>query len=261
MIRWRNQNVFRSCLLSFLFLFVACVDNTDKTKTVAVNAKKNSQSEEKKSEAPLSIPGPNARELCQRPASISSSPETIEDVVRLLNAMPKPVSVPCFLDTLDAPFYINATSNQFSGQPAGESHSPRIFLFVGQALVISVVPTGIGAEMIEFSYRINAEESVKGELAFPVEETLALDAPYAHVIGRVAGETACMVCHYPERQAPEEFPSNAFASRWIGAIADYDVKVETLRKLSKTCESKEGAHCPVIQALFFRGPVYAKDFD
>ena len=105
------------------------------------------------------IEGPNARVLCVRPKTVITDPRTIEDVIRLLNEMPKPVSVACLIDVLERPLHVNATSNPFSGQPATSSKSPRIFLFLGKSLLVSVVPTGAGAEVVEFGFNTDENRS------------------------------------------------------------------------------------------------------
>lgn len=265
MIPFIKEIALKSRIMIMSLTLLACVENKrSPTPTVMRKVPQSVDSLPKPStEVPniSVIPGPNSRKICMRPTSIKQNPETFEDVVRLINALPKPVSVPCFLDTLEPPFYVNATSSVFSGQPAGDAHSPRIFLFVGRALVISVVPSGVGSTMIEFSLRLNADDSIKGELAFPVVENLSLEAPYTHILTNRKDATVCQACHFPERTAPEGFPETAFVSRWISAMEDYDVTVRAMEKINEECKINVGDHCPIIQSLFFRGKVYGRSFD
>ncbi|RZA24343.1 MAG: hypothetical protein EOP10_10195 [Proteobacteria bacterium] len=205
--------------------------------------------------------GPNAREICTRPDSIPKSPETIADILVLINAMPKPLSVPCLIDTLDNPFYVNATDNQFSGQPAYGYENPRIFLFLGSKLIVSVVPSGPGGKVVEFGYKTSETQTIKGELEFPVTEDLGMDAPYTYILNREKDGTVCGTCHFPESRAPDGFPDTAYTSLLVKPLNGYDVQLETLQNLNKECESSAGDHCPVIQSLFVRGNVQLKSFD
>ncbi|RZA17484.1 MAG: hypothetical protein EOP10_22705 [Proteobacteria bacterium] len=228
----------------------ATVDSKPETKTPPVIVKEK-----------IMTKGPGARELCTRPASIPKNPETIEAIVELINAMPKPLSVPCLIDTLDSPFYLDATDNQFSGQPAYGYENPRIFLFLGSKLIVSIVPSGPGGKVVEFGYKTSETQTIKGELEFPVTESLALDAPYTYILNRERDGTVCGTCHFPEARAPDGFPETAYTSLLVKPLNGYDVQLETLQNLNKACETTAGEHCPVIQSLFVRGNVQWKAFD
>lgn len=207
-----------------------------------------------------SIPGPNARELCKRPASASGDPKTIENVIALLNALPKPVSVACLIDVLARPLLLNATANTFSAQPAVSAALPRIFILRGDALAISVVPSGPGGEVVEFSYRTDATHSVKGELKFPVTETLAPDAAYTSILADTKSGTVCGACHSGERKAEGEFAESAFVSRLIKPAGEFDVSLQDLQRSADVCDQEKRSECAVLQALFFQGQVSSKAF-
>lgn len=255
-----------SILLSLTFTLSGCVNENQKTEATHADAKpvvvqKPATAPVKEIPAEPTILGPNARAVCKRPASIQKNPETIEDVITLLNALPKPVTAACMIDTLDGPLQVNATSNVFSGQPANGIKNPRIFLFLGPSLIMSVVPDGMGSKVVEFGFRLGHDESVKGELEFPVTETLAADAAYTHILSRNSNGTICGSCHFSEGAAPDPFPPTAFVSRLVPAMDDYDVPVDVLQDLNAGCKTKVGDHCPLIQALFLRGKVQAKSFE
>src|SRR5262245_57431332 len=61
--------------------------------------------------------------------------DTAAQFVERLNALPRPVSVACFVASLPRPLFLIATTSQMSAQPAGGRDSPRIFLR-GNTLVI-----------------------------------------------------------------------------------------------------------------------------
>jgi hypothetical protein len=260
MIRVRSLTLF-GMILSLSLGGLGC--EAEKAKTLPSRSQPVSEdkgarvgdSVEAKDARPEIIPGPNMRTVCTRPKSVSRNPQTFQDVVQILNALPKPISVPCFLDTLESPYSASATSNRFSGQPAANDQSPRIFLYLNESLTLSVVPSGESSAMIEMSYRTNTEESIKGEIAFPVTSQLAEDAPYTHILDRSGEQTLCYTCHFPEKAAPKGFPATAFVSRWIGPSTDTDVSLKVLQKLNTLCETQKGDHCAIIQAIFRKGPI------
>src|SRR4051812_3519066 len=75
---------------------------------------------------------------------------TIAAAVNRLNALPQPVTAPCFIASLPRPLDVVGTNSVFSAQPASSNQSPRMFVFL-PALVASVVPEGDGAGVIELS--------------------------------------------------------------------------------------------------------------
>lgn len=206
------------------------------------------------------ISGPNARELCQRPKAVTSDPKSIEDVIELLNKMPKPVTVACFLDVLERPLYVSATANPISGQPATSAQSPRIFLMVGTTLIISVVPSGTGGGIIEFGYKTDSAHSIKGELKFPVLETLADDAAYTSILDPMSEGTFCRICHFPEVPSATGFSPHAYTSKIVPPIDAYDVPLKTLKAVNELCKTEKKDECEVIQSIFAQDEVIAKGF-
>ena len=59
-----------------------------------------------------------------------------------INELEKPVQLPCALAAIPGDFSITATNFQVSAQPSYSNRSPRIFLSIGDKLIISVVPEG-----------------------------------------------------------------------------------------------------------------------
>ncbi|RYZ64173.1 MAG: hypothetical protein EOP09_16365 [Proteobacteria bacterium] len=203
--------------------------------------------------------GPNSRVICKAPDGINTEPRSMPDMIKLINALPKPVTVACVVDALKGPFRVNATSSAFSAQPAYSEDAPRIFLFY-EPLYISIVPTGMGGDMIEFSIQTGPEESVKGELAFPVKDTITEDAAYEHIKFETANATVCGSCHSGERPAGDGFPANAFISSFLRTMDVYDVSAKQIEKSAKRCQTEVLPECKVLEALTSKGALIQTNF-
>jgi len=197
---------------------------------------------------------------------VSGSPRTIEEAVALLNALPKPTSVDCFLESLDRPLQATATSNFISAQPAFSPASPRIFLRLEQ-LVISVVPEGEGSKLIEFSYLLDGDaRSVKAELALPLTEPVSPSAPYDHALptdpaGLARGGTVCGGCHYGEERFPDITFARAYSSVTFRPNPAYQVPIETLVQAQASCDAAaQPERCAMLTALFGHGAVTQTTF-
>jgi hypothetical protein len=101
--------------------------------------------------------------------------------VALVNALPKPLTLPCYLEALALPLRLHASLSVFSAQPAGGPGSPRIFIYF-EPLLMTVEPTGIGAHLLEFREQRDEHRSLKGELAFPLHEPVAPGEVYEHTL-------------------------------------------------------------------------------
>src|SRR5688572_8672144 len=121
-----------------------------------------------------------AAPTCAGPAS-ARSPHSIPDAVEWINAQPKPLSLPCFLEALDRPLALYATESIFGAQPAVGKRSPRMFLFA-EPLIMTITPEGRGSHLLEFGERRSETTSLKGEIVFPVEAELEPSAPYERVL-------------------------------------------------------------------------------
>jgi len=202
--------------------------------------------------------------VCRPPADMNGSPDTIEDAVTLLNALPKPTSISCFLESLDRPLYASATSNTISAQPAFSAASPRIFLRLGQ-LVLSVVPEGDASHLIEFSYLLEGDaRSIKGELSLPLTQAVPAATPYEHVLSTDAsgrGGTVCGLCHGQEERAQSVDFTAAFSSVAFRPNPRTLVPLEALAQAQKACDvAAQPERCAMLTALFGHGPVVQADF-
>lgn len=241
--------------------------------TSCFNANKNSETGEKVSspktavektesendESATRIPGANPRTVCTRPTSLSNDIQTIEDVIRLINALPKPVTVPCLVDVLPRPLFVNATSNPLSGQPAVSASIPRIFLFLGSSLTANIVAGGSGSSIIEFGQRVDLNHSLKGEIHFPVSENLPINAAYTTILSQGKNGTTCLICHGQEQNVSTVGPE-AYSSLVNRPNPSYDVSLENLQDLNAGCKTEKKEECAIIQAIFFQGSVNAREF-
>ena len=177
---------------------------------------------------------------------------TIAAAVTRINALPLPVTAPCFVASLPRPIELVATNSVFSAQPAHSRESPRMFIFL-PALVASVVPEGEGAEVIEFSQWMTPTRTLKGELAVPIEGPVAADAPFTKVHSNF-GVTSCGLCHRNEEAHPTidgGFISDAFRPNSGSLIA-----VSELKAMHDACgEEDQSPRCELFHALFDFGEV------
>ncbi|HEY0712494.1 MAG TPA: hypothetical protein VGF45_07460 [Polyangia bacterium] len=190
---------------------------------------------------------------CWAPPGVSTNPVSISEVVALINSLPMPVTVPCFLETLDRPLTAMASRGVISLQPAFGSRSPRIFLLSPQ-LVMTVVPEGKSGTVIEFGQYTAPGRTLKAEIAFPVEAPLTAAAPYDRVRSTTTG-TTCRSCHRDEEalviDGVEGFVSAALAPVFREVIDLVDVQAER-----RACDAKvEPFRCAVLGALFDHGEV------
>ena len=192
------------------------------------------------------------------PAGFTGSPRTTEEAVVRLNALPKPTSVACFVETLTRPLAIYATNSPFSAQPAFSNKSPRVFIKLAQ-LWVSVVIEGDSSYLLEFGYRPPEAEltSIKGELKFPLNDAVTLSAPYDRI--RTGANTACGACHYNEVRSidfTQAFASTAFLPR-----PDSHIDLSSLAVENATCNWSETPHrCEMLSAIFDDGPVVEAAF-
>jgi hypothetical protein len=205
-------------------------------------------------------PGPPER-TCFPPDGHDGSPESMAEVVALLNALPKPVTVACLLETLDRPLGIEASDDNFSFQPAFGPANPRMFVFSGP-LVITVVPKGSGSAVVEFSEARGPGRTVKGELPFPVVGEVPLAAPFDRVLDGSGGGTKCAVCHLSEAADNEIDFAEAYVSELLRPSRLHLVEIDAVRSQFEDCDRvAEPARCAVFDAIFAYGEVVHRPFD
>ncbi|MEM9457358.1 MAG: hypothetical protein AAGF11_24475 [Myxococcota bacterium] len=184
-------------------------------------------------------------------------PATIEQVVDLVNALPKPTSLPCLLESLERPLAIYASTSTAGAQPATGPHNPRIFVLMGD-LVMSVVSEGEARQTLELGLAIGERRSIKAELVFPVEGMLGPEAPYEQVEFGVG--TSCGVCHGAEAQVSTIDVATAWASDVFQDDPDQELSLSFLRQSARDCDPQaEPERCEMLGAIFGHGEVDAGD--
>jgi hypothetical protein len=194
---------------------------------------------------------------CLAPPGVSGAPGSIAAAVRLANALPHPLSLPCFLESLDRPLDAHAATSIISLQPSAGERSPRIFLFSGN-LIMSVVPEGKGRSLVELGQLVAPGRSLKAELRFPMEGPLGPEDPFEHV--REGEGTTCRFCHPTEERAPE-IAGPAYVSGAFSPLPRARVTLESLASERARCnDAQEPDRCAFLGALFDHGEVRWRDF-
>jgi hypothetical protein len=198
---------------------------------------------------------PNA---CKTPKDVSGRPTTIGEAMILMNTLPRPTTLACFLQALERPLELYATSSGQSLQPSPGPRSPRTFI-VNEPLVMSIVFEGKGAVALELGYRTSETRSVKTEILFP----LTRDVTYANLFDEVMQgdtQTRCSACHIGEvRTVTPTLPNmDVFESDIFLPYDRLAVDVDSLRAERASCDAAvEPERCALLSAVFDFGEVGA----
>lgn len=167
----------------------------------------------------------------------------------LVNALPKPLTLPCFIEALERPLPVHASRGVLSAQPATGTRSPRIFIYLAP-LVLTVVPEGVGSELLEMGEQRPEHRSLKAELGFPIAGPIEAAEPFDHVLFSES-LTSCAFCHAQE--TPEEQPSGAvgYVSQALRPYASERVPLSALKAEREACDpTAEAERCAMLDALF-----------
>lgn len=191
---------------------------------------------------------------CRPPPGVSGNPQTIVQAIELMNALPKPTSLECFVESLDRPLSLYLTKSDLSLQPSPGARSPRTFIIKG-ALAMSVVPDGRASAELELGWRTSTARSIKTEIEFP----LVADVTTARLFDRVqeGDRTKCGQCHAAETHMNhEDFPEGVFESDIFLPYSSLEVSVESLLDETDLCDpSVEKARCSMLDAIYGHGDV------
>jgi len=208
------------------------------------------------------VPGPEATPAsgtpvpsrCLPPAGVSGSPRNVEQAVLLMNSLPRPTTLECFIESLDRPLELYLTSSNLSLQPADGARSPRTFIVQG-ALVLSVVGNREFSSLLEIGYQSSKGRSMKGEVKFPI----VADVTASSILQRISIGTVsiCGGCHGAETRPDDSFfVDGAFESAVAVPLAPFEVSLDTLREAAASCQpASEPARCGVLSALLDHGEV------
>lgn len=196
---------------------------------------------------------------CQAPAGLIREPRSIEQSVELVNALPKPLTLSCFIEALGRPLRLHAATSSVSNQPSRGTRSPRIFISL-ETLVMTVVPEGRGAHLLEFGEQRPELRSVKAELSFPIEENVSSSLPYENAL-YTEELTGCAFCHGIEERDPSVIAGPAFVSQSYRPFDHQRVPLSSLQQEHATCDAVvEPERCALLDALFGGGDVADWEF-
>lgn len=195
------------------------------------------------------LPGPGA----------TGAPRDIEQLVALINSLPKPVTIPCLVESLNRPLKVLATRSTASAQSSAGPADPRIFIF-SLPLIIAVTSDGPGADLVEFSVLLAGNQrSRKGELRFPISGNISSSLPYERI--REESGTTCGLCHAGEARDTSISFTEAFVSRAKRASLGTEVSLDFLNRAKSECGSSANRpRCELLQALLAGGRAQRQDF-
>jgi hypothetical protein len=204
---------------------------------------------------------PQTSDLCSSPPDIALV--DIQSVVDWINAMEKPLTLPCFIQSLPRPLRIQPAYSEFSAQPSPNAGSPRIFFFFDR-LILTVAVDQDFAEMpyplLEMSYLVDEPNLIttKAELKFPIVETLSAGSPYQ---GLSFNEriSQCSFCHPREsiRENIEDQP--VYQSTMLRPTRPQPV--ERLYQENIACEaSREPHRCAMLASIVDHGELVPFQF-
>jgi hypothetical protein len=184
---------------------------------------------------------------------------TIDEVVGLANALPKPLSIGCFIRALKRPLNVNLSRSMFSAQLAAGERSPRIFIFL-DSLILTVVPEGLGRDLLEMGQVLNDTRSIKAELKFPLTGEVHPDAAYEGILFTPA-ITSCALCHAQETETTFFGPRRVFISDALRPLPRLDVPIPRMVREVRECDPyAEGERCAMLHSIFLYGPVQRAEF-
>ena len=200
-----------------------------------------------------------AAERCEG-APVSRPATRVTELVDHLNALPKPTTLACLLESLARPLSVHATRSLLSAQPAVGQRSPRVFLFL-DGLILSVALDGMGKHLLEFGELRPNARTVKAEVAFPVTAELTHAAPFERVLYQ-EGQTSCAFCHASESRDDSIDFTPAFASvAYRPSERQAQVTVAELAAELERCDpDAEPERCAMLGGLFARGMPSERDF-
>ncbi len=216
---------------------------------------------------PVVNPTPSA---CSAPEGLMIT--DMQSVVDWINAMPKPLTLPCFTQSLPRPLKVYTSLGTVSAQPAIDSKRPRFFIFINN-MTLSVVPgesypTHVDGSpqdpdstkynQLELSQPTTGYLSIKGELRFPVRDTLPNAAPYKD-LEYAFGYSICGLCHHYEKKIGSLDGISIFVSdRKMPRDAQ---NLAVAREEHKLCDrTADPYHCDMMAAIFDKGEVVWQDF-
>src|SRR5690606_26019205 len=199
-------------------------------------------------------PDAEIEDSCVAPNGMGQ-PSSIDELVAYINAMPKPLDLPCFLESLERPLAIYATSHRFSAQSPPSADSPRVFIING-GMSLSVVTAGSASQLLEMGEHTSSGMTIKGEIEFPIDGELPRSAPYEQIVDEFGEGTRCRFCHLHETRLETIGFAEAYVSEYIAGLPEHRVSLPAMHDLAATCDAEADPHrCAMFDALFGQGSV------
>lgn len=200
---------------------------------------------------------------CNAPAHLTLT--DVESVTDWVNALPKPLALPCFIESLPRPLQVNMTESVFSAQPSNGRGNPRVFIFL-ERLIFSVVPQEdfepdeAQINLLEISFRTEGIQSIKAEIPFPVLETLSYGDAYTSAIIDPS-VSSCGICHTSEVEVGRFDDTPVFQSQMLRPYDGFEITVGLLKNETKYCDALAEPHrCAMLNALVGEGDIYWQEF-
>ncbi len=198
----------------------------------------------------------NEPERCVPAPGTTGSPSSIAETVALVNGLPKPASLPCFVEALERPLHVVATRSFFSAQPAVGARSPRIFLFM-EGIIHSIVPEGSASNLLEMGEATSPGQSIKAELEFPIAGDITPATAFERL--PLNDITTCGVCH--NGHVPALGIEGAFESEVLRPGDEELVPLADVEREARECDAAlEPERCALLGALFQHGQVLPTEF-
>lgn len=207
----------------------------------------------------VEAPEVEARQRCSAPSGAANPPRSVLEVIDLVNALPRPLTLPCFLETLPRPIEAYATRGIISAQPAAGTRSPRMFLFF-DPLIMSIVPDGNGRNLLELGEQVAPSRSLKAEIEFPLDAELPREAPFER-LQFIPELSSCGVCHADEVLSPDIDFTEAWVSDALRPAPFERVEIVSVAEEARLCDPElEAERCAMLDALFGGGDVVERAF-
>jgi len=127
-------------------------------------------------------------------------------------------------------------------------------------VVLSIVPEGDGAPLLEFGEQRPELRSLKAEITFPVTTQLARSAPFDHLLF-ASQLTTCGGCHAGEVQESEILGVRTFVSLALRPRPQELVPAASLSHELEICDrAREPQRCAMLDGLMGWGPVTERAF-
>jgi hypothetical protein len=196
-------------------------------------------------------------------AEAPSSPTNIAETLGSIDALVEN-TIPCLIANLARPLEVAASTSQFSAQPAFDDANPRLFVFL-DGVVLTVVPDGVGKDLLEFGEWTSTSRTIKAELKFPPSLPVEPSAPYEKVLNTsttVSGiATNCSVCHGVEQQELEIDGVHGYSSIAYRPIDSAVLPWTVVEQERWACaDDDRSGRCDLLRALIDFGVVEPTEF-